>query len=195
MLLKKCCCVCEAIMISVIVPAYNVENYIGRTLDSILGQSFPDLEIIVVDDGSQDGTGAVIDRYAAAHPDRLTALHIPNGGVTNARLTGVSHARGEWIGFVDSDDVIEPDMYERLFENARKHNADISHCGYRMVFEDGRVHFSITPVLWKITPVQLPCGSCSAADGSNRGCGINCSTKGCSGAGKWTERSGSMKIC
>lgn len=128
-------------MISVIVPAYNVEEYIGRTLDSILVQSFPDLEIIVVDDGSQDGTGAVIDRYAAAHPDRLTALHIPNGGVTNARLTGVAHARGEWIGFVDSDDVIDPDMYKRLFENARDHNADISHSGYRMVFEDGRVHF------------------------------------------------------
>lgn len=128
-------------MISVIIPAYNVENYIGRTLDSVLGQTFPDLEIIVVDDGSQDGTGAVIDRYAAAHPHRLTALHIPNGGVTHARLTGAAHARGEWIGFVDSDDVIEPDMYERLFHNARNHNADISHCGYQMIFEDGRVHF------------------------------------------------------
>lgn len=128
-------------MISIIVPAYNVEEYIGRTLDSILAQSFPDLEIIVVDDGSQDGTGAVIDRYAAAHPDRLTALHIPNGGVTNARLTGIAHARGEWIGFVDSDDVIEPDMYKRLFENARDHNADISHCGYQMVFEDGRINY------------------------------------------------------
>lgn len=128
-------------MISVIVPAYNIENYIARTLDSILAQSFPDLEIIVVDDGSQDGTGAVIDRYAAAHPNRLIALHIPNSGVTNARLTGVGHASGEWIGFVDGDDVIEPDMYERLFDNARKHNADISHCGYQMIFEDDRVNF------------------------------------------------------
>lgn len=128
-------------MISVVVPAYNVEHYIGRTLDSILGQTFPDLEIIVVDDGSQDGTGTVIDRYAVAYPQRITALHIPNGGVTNARLTGVAHAKGEWIGFVDSDDVIEPDMYARLFDNARNHNADISHCGYQMVFEDGRVRF------------------------------------------------------
>lgn len=138
---KKCCCVCEEIMISVIVPAYNIENYIGRTLDSILAQSFPELEIIVVNDGSQDDTGAVIDRYAAAYPHRILALHIPNGGVTNARLTGVAHARGEWIGFVDGDDVIEPDMYERLFDNAQKYHADISHCGYRMVFEDDRVNF------------------------------------------------------
>ncbi len=128
-------------MISVIVPAYNIENYIGRTLDSILAQSFPDLEIIVVDDGSQDGTGAVIDQYAAAHPDRLRALHVPNGGVTNARLTGVAHASGEWIGFVDGDDVIEPDMYERLLSNALKYDAQISHCGYQMAFEDGRVNY------------------------------------------------------
>ncbi len=128
-------------MISVIVPAYNVENCIGRTLDSILGQSFSELEIIVVDDGSQDGTGAVVDRYAAAYPDWLIALHIPNSGVTNARLTGVARARGEWIGFVDGDDVIEPDMYARLFANAQNHKADISHCGYQMVFEDGRINY------------------------------------------------------
>ena len=128
-------------MISVIVPAYNVAECIGRTLDSILAQSFPDLEIVVVDDGSQDETGAVVDRYAVAYPDRIIALHIPNGGVTNARLTGVACARGEWIGFVDGDDVIEQDMYARLFANAQNHKADISHCGYQMVFEDGRINY------------------------------------------------------
>lgn len=128
-------------MISVIVPAYNIEKEIGRALDSILAQSFSDLEIIVVDDGSQDGTGMIVDRYAEKYPGRIVALHIPNGGVTNARLTGVAHANGEWISFMDSDDEIEPDMYEHLLKNAHKYHADISHCGYQMIFPDGRVHY------------------------------------------------------
>lgn len=128
-------------MISIIVPAYNIESYIARALDSILAQTYTDIEIIVVDDGSQDGTGAVIDNYAAQYPEHVIAIHISNGGVTNARLTGVAQANGEWIGFVDGDDEIEPNMYERLLKNAQQHNAQISHCGYQMCFDDGRVHY------------------------------------------------------
>lgn len=128
-------------MISVIVPAYNVEPYIARALDSILAQTYNDVEIIVVDDGSQDGTGAIVDGYMAQHPERVIVLHIPNGGVTNARLTGITHAKGDWIGFVDGDDEIEQDMYERLVCNAEKYHAEISHCGYQMCFEDDRVHY------------------------------------------------------
>lgn len=119
--------------ISIIVPAYNIETYLARTLDSILAQTYPNIEVIVVNDGSKDGTGAVLDRYAAWDP-RIRAIHKENGGVTSARLRGLAEATGEWIGFVDGDDLAEPDMYERLLENALKYDADISHCGYRMVF-------------------------------------------------------------
>ena len=127
-------------MISVIVPAFNVESTIIRTLDSILAQTYPEIVVIVVDDGSADETGKVIDNYASQHK-RVTAIHTENQGVTAARLTGVAQASGEWIGFVDGDDEIEPDMYELLLKNAERYGADISHCGYQMIFADGRVSY------------------------------------------------------
>lgn len=127
-------------MISVIVPAYNVESTIIRTLDSILAQTNSELEVIVVDDGSTDATGKIIDIYSSQH-ERVAAIHTQNQGVTAARLAGVAHASGEWIGFVDSDDEIEPDMYELLLKNAEEYEADISHCGYQMVFADGRINY------------------------------------------------------
>ena len=120
-------------LISIIIPAYNIESYLGPTLDSVLIQTYANIEVIVVNDGSKDGTGAVIDRYAAMD-SRIKAIHKENGGVTSARLRGVAEATGEWIGFVDGDDFIEPQMYERLLGNALKYGADISHCGYQMVF-------------------------------------------------------------
>lgn len=120
-------------LISIIIPAYNIEGYLSATLDSVLTQTYKNLEIIVVNDGSRDGTAAVIDHYAAMD-QRVRAIHKENGGVTSARLRGVEEATGEWIGFVDGDDLIEPDMYERLLKNAVKYDADISHCGYQMVF-------------------------------------------------------------
>ena len=128
-------------MISVIVPAFNLEKYIIPTLESILGQTYTDLEIIVVNDGSSDGTGPLLDAFAAEYTDKVRVLHTQNAGVTNARLTGVRCARGEWIGFVDGDDIIDPDMYERLLANALMHHADISHCGFQMNFSDGRVSY------------------------------------------------------
>ncbi|MBO5417836.1 MAG: glycosyltransferase family 2 protein [Clostridia bacterium] len=121
-------------LISVIIPAYNIEVYLARTLDSVLAQSYPNIEIIVVNDGSKDATGKVADEYAEKYPEKIKVFHIENGGVTNARLTGVEKAKGDWIGFVDGDDIIDPDMYERLLGNALKYNAEISHCGYQMVF-------------------------------------------------------------
>lgn len=127
-------------LISVIVPVYNVAADLPRCLDSILAQTYPHIEIIVVDDGSPDESGAILDRYAAKHSS-VRAVHKENGGVTSARLRGVQEASGSWIGFIDGDDEIEPDMYERLLTNAKKYNADISHCGYRMEFADGRVNY------------------------------------------------------
>lgn len=124
--------------ISVIVPAYNIAQWLGRCLDSLLAQTYEDLEIVVVNDGSTDGTGAVLEAYGAKDP-RIKAVHKENGGVTSARLRGVREATGQWLGFVDGDDVVEPGMYERLLENALAYGADISHCGQQVVFPDGRV--------------------------------------------------------
>lgn len=127
-------------LISVIVPVYNVAEDLPRCLDSILAQNHISIEIIAVDDGSSDHSGKVLDEYAQLHPC-IHVIHQENGGVTSARLRGVAEASGEWIGFVDGDDEIEPDMYVRLLRNALEYKADISHCGYQMVFADGRVHY------------------------------------------------------
>lgn len=124
--------------ISIIIPAYNIENYLGKTLDSVLAQTYQNIEVIVVNDGSKDGTGKVVDDYAA-HDSRVIAVHKENGGVTSARLRGIAAASGDWIGFVDGDDYIEPDMYERLMRNAREYNVEISHCGYQMVLPSGKI--------------------------------------------------------
>ena len=125
----------ESVLISIIVPAYNIENYIGRCLDSLLHQVYEKLEIVVVNDGSIDDTGRIIDQYADMD-QRIVPLHKANGGVFSARLAGIEKATGEYIGFVDGDDYIEPEMFGRLLKNAMKYNTDISHCGYQMVFPD-----------------------------------------------------------
>lgn len=126
--------------ISVIIPVYNVSADLPRCLDSVLAQTYKNLEIIAVNDGSTDNSGKILERYAAEFP-QIKAIHQTNGGVTTARLHGVSLSSGDWIGFVDGDDEIESDMYERLLKNALKYHADISHCGYQMVFSDGRVNY------------------------------------------------------
>ncbi len=127
-------------LISVIVPAYNIAQWLPRCLDSLLAQTGVELEVIVVNDGSTDETKAVLDAYAAEH-DRVRVVHKENGGVTSARLRGVREASGSWIGFVDGDDEIEPEMYLRLLKNAHTFGADISHCGHQVHFPDGRVEY------------------------------------------------------
>lgn len=126
--------------ISVIVPAFNIENDIERCAKSVLAQTYRNIELVIVDDGSTDNTATVIDRLANENA-AIKVYHKPNGGVTSARLYGVQHASGEWIGFVDGDDEIEVDMYERLLRNAIKYAADISHCGYQMIFPDGHIDY------------------------------------------------------
>ncbi|MGN8963158.1 glycosyltransferase family 2 protein [Bariatricus sp. HCP28S3_D3] len=121
------------IKISIVIPAYNISQYINSCLKSILNQTWHNLEVIVVDDGSTDNTVMVVES-CAAKDDRIKIIKKENGGVTSARLAGVVAATGEFIGFVDGDDIIEPDMYERLLRNAIEYSADISHCGYQMVF-------------------------------------------------------------
>ena len=121
-------------MISVIVPVYNVERYLRRCVDSILAQTCRDLEIILVDDGSTDGCPSICDGYAAAD-SRVKVIHKANGGLSDARNAGLEIASGEWVGFVDSDDFIMPEMYETLLRACVEHGVSIAMCGRRLVDE------------------------------------------------------------
>ena len=126
--------------ISVIVPAYNIGPYLGRSLDSLLAQTYPGLEIIVVDDGSADNTAEVMREYAEKS-EKIRTIFKENGGVTSARLRGVQESTGDWIAFMDGDDYVEPQMYARLLKNAQSCGADISHCGHQVRYSDGRVEY------------------------------------------------------
>lgn len=127
-------------MISVIVPVYNNAPQLPRCLDSILNQQYEKLEIIAVNDGSEDTSQEILEQYKAKYAN-IRLICQKNQGVTAARLAGVAAAKGDYIGFVDADDAIDPDMYRRLRDNLKKQDAQISHCGYRMEFPDGRTHY------------------------------------------------------
>ena len=101
-------------LISIIVPVYNVEEYLPACLDSIINQTYTEIEIILVDDGSTDSSGEICDRYAKID-ERVKVIHKSNGGLSDSRNVGIQVAKGEYIGFVDSDDYVEFDMYETLF--------------------------------------------------------------------------------
>lgn len=116
--------------LSIIVPVYNTENYFDNCIQSILSQSFEDFELILVNDGSTDGSGLKCDKYAK-FDKRVRVFHQINKGVSSARNQGIAEAKGQYIGFVDSDDVIDSDMYETLINNALENRADISICNMR----------------------------------------------------------------
>lgn len=119
-------------MISIIVPVYNIEKYLPRCLDSLIGQSFLDIEIIIVDDGSTDGCYYICEEYGRKDP-RIVVIHKTNGGLVSARKVGMKAARGEYIAYVDGDDWIEPQMYEQMYQKMIEENVDIVMCGR---FED-----------------------------------------------------------
>ncbi|MDO4921927.1 MAG: glycosyltransferase [Phascolarctobacterium sp.] len=114
-------------LISIIVPVYNVAPYLQKCLDSILAQTYTNLEIICVDDGSTDTSGAIVDAYAKIDA-RVRVIHQMNGGLSDARNIGVGVATGAYIGFVDSDDYIAPQMYETLYNFATQNDLDVAMC-------------------------------------------------------------------
>ena len=116
-------------LISIIVPVYNVEKYLSKCIDSIINQTYKNIEIILIDDGSTDSSGAICDKYALVD-SRIHVLHIENSGVSNARNVGLNHATGDYIGFVDSDDYIEPNMYELLLEELIADDVDVVQCNH-----------------------------------------------------------------
>ena len=120
--------------ISVIVPVYKVEKYLDKCVESIVNQTYKNLEIILVDDGSPDNCPAMCDAWAEKD-SRIRVIHKANGGVSSARNVGLDVATGEYIGFVDSDDWIESNMYETLLNNAVRHCAQISKCTFDRCYE------------------------------------------------------------
>lgn len=115
--------------VSVVVPIYNVEKYLRECVDSILAQTLKEIEVILVDDGSPDKCGEIIDEYAKKDP-RIIVVHQANGGYTKAVNHGFDLAHGEYIGIIESDDWIEPDMYEKLYKSAKKYDTDVTKGGF-----------------------------------------------------------------
>ena len=124
-------------LITIVVPVYKVEQYLGKCVDSIRKQTYPHLEIILVDDGSPDNCGSMCDEYAACD-DRIVVIHKENGGLSDARNAALDIARGNYITFIDSDDYIQVDYIEYLYVLLKKSNADMSICEFDYITEDGK---------------------------------------------------------
>ena len=122
-------------MISIIIPAYNAEATLGRCLDTILAQTYPDFEVLVVDDGSTDRTLTIAEAYAAKDP-RIKSLHKENGGVSSARNLALSKAKGEFIAFCDSEDEVKPDWLKDFASNSN--GADIVIQDIDYIYPDGK---------------------------------------------------------
>ncbi len=116
--------------VSVIVPVYNVEKYLKKCLDSLINQTIQDIEIIVVNDGSKDNSEEIIKEYEKNNPEKIVYLKKENGGLSDARNYGIPYAKGEYIAFLDSDDYVELDMYEKMYELAKKENSDMVECDF-----------------------------------------------------------------
>lgn len=125
-------------LISVVVPVYKVEPYLEKCVESILAQTYSNLEIILVDDGSPDNCGKICDNFKQKDP-RVCVIHKSNGGLSSARNAGIEIAHGEYIGFVDSDDTIEPYMYEKLYHAIERDNTELAVCAVNYVYEDGKI--------------------------------------------------------
>ena len=126
--------------ISVIVPVYNVKLYLHKCVDSILNQTYQNIEVLLIDDGSTDGSSDICDSYTEKD-SRIKVVHKKNGGLSSARNTGLDMATGEYILFVDSDDYIDIEMIRRLYDALVKTGADMGVCNIRMVGVDGLTTF------------------------------------------------------
>ncbi|TMW70540.1 glycosyltransferase family 2 protein [Alteribacter natronophilus] len=119
-------------LISVIVPVYNVDQYLGACIESIRKQTYPNLEILLINDGSTDDSGTICDNYSLKDC-RIKVTHKKNEGVSSARNTGIKQAKGDYIAFIDPDDEVHPEMYEKLCDAAENHNADITVCPIKTI--------------------------------------------------------------
>lgn len=124
-----------SLSVSVIVPVYNVEKYLDQCLSSLVNQTLESIEIIVVNDGTQDNSQSIIDQYVKQYPNKVISLIKENGGLGDARNYGIPYAKGEYIGFVDSDDVVHLQMYEKMFNQAKAENSDLVLCDLEYFYE------------------------------------------------------------
>ena len=124
--------------VSIIVPIYNVEKYLGKCVDSILAQTFTDYELFLVDDGSPDNCGAICDRYAEKD-GRIKVIHKENGGLSDARNVAIDVASGEYLSFIDSDDYIDPDMIASMYDALIDTDSDMAVCGMESFDDEGNI--------------------------------------------------------
>jgi len=124
--------------ISIIIPVYNAEKYIGKCLDGVLLQTFTDFECILVDDGSPDNCGKICDEYVRKD-ERVKVIHKKNAGASSARNSGLDIVQGEWICFIDSDDWVENNYLELMYNNAINNNCELSICGMQSIDENGNI--------------------------------------------------------
>lgn len=144
--------------LSIIVPVYNVEKYLPQCLDSLVKQTLEDYEIIIVNDGSPDKSQQIIDDYSSRYPGLIKSLVIENGGQGRARNFGLDIARGDYIGFADSDDWVEPDMFKTMYDAALDNSADVVICDVVAFFPDGREEY--IPSAYREDMPLAAAGSC-----------------------------------
>lgn len=131
----------DSMLVSVIIPIYNVEAYLSQCLDSVIAQTYSNLEVLLINDGSTDGSLTIANQYAANDP-RIVVVDKPNEGVAATRNVGIGEARGEYVQFVDADDWIQHDMIQQMLNTALKCNCDIVSCGDILEFSDGKTIIS-----------------------------------------------------
>ncbi len=123
----------KKIKVSVIVPVYNTEDYLYKCIDSLIHQTLEEIQIVIVNDGSTDNSQGIIDSYVKKYPDKMISLKQENRGQASARNNALKHVEGEYIGFLDSDDFVNPDMFEKMYNRAKLENSDFVSCGYKDV--------------------------------------------------------------
>ena len=128
----------EKPLISIIIPVYKVEKYLEKCIKSVLDQTYKNLQIILVDDGSPDNCGNICDDYARVD-NRIEVIHKANGGLSDARNVGLKAARGEYIGFVDSDDYVSNEMFENLYNTLISNDVDVAICNFYIVIDDKNI--------------------------------------------------------
>ena len=127
------------IKVSIIVPVYNVELYLEKCLLSLVNQTLQEIEILVVNDGSKDGSQTIIEKFQQEYPDKIFGFIKENGGLSDARNFGIDKAKGEFLGFVDSDDYVSDTMFEEMYNLAKKYQAQMAICNLQKVDENGNV--------------------------------------------------------
>lgn len=123
-------------MISIIVPVYNIDKFLRKCVDSLLRQTYQDIEILLIDDGSTDSSSDICDELEEKYPEVVHVIHTKNGGLSAARNIGIKYARGEYIGFVDGDDWVEPEMFETLIHNMEQSGCNLSICSLKPDFSE-----------------------------------------------------------